>query len=158
MFPLTVSLNKKLTIPGTKIADQYMLSLKQELMILKVDNLVVDRNKIDFTNGLFNGQGRNHLMSGVDKGYFEFDLNMQTLVYQYSTKRLFIIGIFVAVFISSILFINGNLIAYPGIFYFSFFYGFNWIVTYVRHKSFLARLVRSMEKSRSKNEVNKVID
>ena len=115
--------------------------MKKELIRLKVNDITSNELRIDFTNAFFNGQGRNHLMAPVDKGYFELDKESGKLIYCFSMLRMFLIAsgmiLFIGAMSRSWLFL---LIGFLWIF------GVNWIINLIRQNLFMNRLKKMLLK------------
>ncbi len=136
MFPIIVKHVCNIKYIKPELANGYITAIGLELKNLKVDKIIIEGARIDFKNYIFNGQGRNHLMSGVDKGYFELDIYSQKLTYSYSTLRMFWVTLVMSIFFGCLFysvsgFIGGGLLA------FLWLYGMNWVLSYIRHRVFL---------------------
>jgi len=87
MFAINIKYKRSKTVSiETK---QYLDLIEKELIRLKVDKIDHSPSKIHFKNSFFNGQGSNHLMATVDKGYFNIDSELRELEYSFSVTRMF---------------------------------------------------------------------
>jgi hypothetical protein len=145
MFPLRIKLTKRVHLAGVGWPSEDFKVIISELQNLKVDKIEVEGTRIKFENYLFNKQGRTHLMATVDSGYFDHSNTGQSLIYQFSTRRLFFITLSMSLFFGLLSWSIG-----VALFFFAWLYGMNLIIALIRHKLFLKRLVRQIA-TRSSN-------
>ena len=141
MFPLSIKLRRKVHLDGVELSSGDVRVILGELEKLKIDKIRIVGTHIKFENYLFNRQGRTHLMATVDCGYFEYSNTARSLIYQFSTRRLFFIVLIMCLFFGLIARSTG-----VALFFFAWLYGMNFIITIIRHRSFLKRLARQIEK------------
>ena len=141
MFPLSIKLRRRIHLEGEELASGDVRVILAELEKLKVDKIRIEGTYIKFENHLFNKQGRTHLMATVDCGHFEYSNHPRSLIYQFSTKRMFFIALIMCLFFGLIAWSIGVVL-----FFFAWLYGMNFIIAIIRHRSFLKRLARQIEK------------
>jgi hypothetical protein len=137
MFPVTITYSDTFCFPEENV---YSVSstIRKELETLKVSYVESASQMVAFRNSFFNGQqSRTHLMATVDSGTFFLDVQSRTLRYTLSMKRTLGLSIIAGVFFSLVSGAVG-----VGIIAFLWFFGLNWIITYIRHKHFFNRIRR----------------
>jgi hypothetical protein len=137
MFPVTITYSDASWLPEESV-DSVSSTIQEELEVLKVSYVQSAFQKVSFRNSFFNGQqGRTHLMATVDSGTFFLDVQSRTLRYTLSLRRTLGFSI-----IAGVLFALVSGAIAVGIIAFLWFFGLNWIITYIRHKRFFNRIIR----------------
>ena len=127
-------------IPYQHIPAQVILSaIEKELHRLKITDIHMTENRLSFKNALFNLQGRNHLMSPIDRGYFKVDMDKQRLTYSYSTIRMMLITLIMSLFLGLV-----SQMPIVGIIAFGWLFGVNWVIALIRHHLFMRRLIQKV--------------
>jgi hypothetical protein len=125
-------------IPSQNITSEVILcAISTELNRLEVNKVEITGNLLSFKNALFNEQGGNHLMALVNKGYFKVDIDQNRLIYNYSTIRMMLITLAMSEFFALI-----SQTISIGIVAFGWLFGINWVITWIRHRLFMKRLLR----------------
>lgn len=135
MFPFTITQERTLGKINNLESTILIEALKKELIRLKIDRFEYNDVEIDFKNPFFNGQGRNHLMSPVDKGSFKIDKHSDRFIYSYSLLRMFYITTGMSVFVGLM---SRNVSIF--LLFFLVLFGVNWFITLIRHMLFMNRL------------------
>ncbi|MBO9703339.1 MAG: hypothetical protein J7604_24205 [Sporocytophaga sp.] len=154
MTLLTTQNERRLRKCDNEIANACINTIKNKLNDLSIDDIKITNTRLDFKNPFFNfGQGRTHLMAPIDKGYFEINISTRTFIYSYSFARTFYFTLGLSVFIGLPAYFSMHSI-FPGLFAFAWLFGVNWIITTIRHETFINRLTDSLnaqiKKSHSK--------
>ena len=137
MFAINIKYKRSKTFSAP--TKQYLDLIEKELIQLKVDKIDHFPSKIHFQNSFFNGQGSNHLMATVDKGYFNIDSEFRELEYSFSVTRMFYITSSMSIFLGLV---SQSYLA--TIFFFLFLFGMNLAITLIRHKMFLNKLITQL--------------
>lgn len=141
MFPISVKHVREFNEIKPDNLKDFVIYIKQQLKDLKIDNIGIDYDKITFSNPFFSGQGRNHIMSMIDKGYFEVDIYSHKITYGYSMKTAFLFS--VVTIIALMVFMNFE----PGFNVFGILFVFfgisvNWIIHFIRQRMFFSRIIK----------------
>ncbi|MFC6096450.1 hypothetical protein ACFPVY_07300 [Flavobacterium qiangtangense] len=137
MFAINIKYKRSKTFSSE--TKQYLDLIEKKLIRLKVDKIDLSPSKIHFKNSFFNGQGSNHLMATVDKGYFNIDSELKELQYSFSVTRMFYITLSMSIFLGLI---SQSYLA--TIFFFLFLFGTILAITLIRHKMFLNKLISQL--------------
>lgn len=125
-------------------SSQIIGTIEKELIRLKVDCIKPSDFEINFLNSFFNGQGRNHLMAPIDKGYFKLTRDLKTLEYSFSVTRMFYITLSMSLFFGLI---SQNY--WVGLIFFLWLFGMSWGITLIRQSLFMNKLKKKLAEKKS---------
>lgn len=120
--------------------DEVLKILAKEFKKLKVDQTEIKEKQLSYTNGLFNGQGKTHVLAPIDTGLITVNKNEGVITFEFSTMRTFYLSTAIAVLTG--IFLQDKLI---GLGLFFWVYGLNIITTVYRLPFLLKTIMKTLK-------------
>jgi hypothetical protein len=136
MFPTSIEQTKQIQLNSSKEIEWTLNFLKERLKQLKIDDITVSSNHVDFKKSFFNVLWNRDTMSMIDGGFFDYDNSTSIMTYKVDIKRTFFITLFMSV---SIGFTTTSTLIVLGCFLFLF--GSNYLNTLVRQRRLFKSLI-----------------
>ena len=139
IFPFVITYKKKYD-PNENSDSVLIQKFSKEIKKLKVDNIEVKEHQLNYTNGLFNGQGRTHVLAPIDSGAISVDSIEKTITFQFSTMRTLYITSAISVLVG--VFAQDKLIGF-GLFF--WLYGLNVAISAYRLPYLITQLMKVLK-------------
>jgi len=144
MISINLTYRRNLKKCDVDSIDLYLNIIKDELKKIEIENVHIEKNKLNFKIGLFDATDKWHIMGTVSKGSFEINLNNKTLIYTIILTKFFYMTLILSSILGIIIFLLNNTII-PWIVFFIFLFGLNYIITFFRHDEFISKLVYKLK-------------